>query len=216
MSMTDAALRVELVQVCRVLWERGLSAGFDGNSAVRTGRGSVLVTPAGAHKGLLTPEGLVEVDDVHGRSLDGLTPTTELAMHLEVFRRRPDITAVVHSHAPSAVAMTLLPGAQLNGVLPELVIALGQVPTVPYRRPGTTALAVAVGEALAQHDGVVIERHGTVCVGRTLREALARTEMIEHAARILMTAWSVGEPTRLDDAEWQAFLAQRRGDAAGT
>ncbi len=210
MPLRDEALRVELVQACRLLYERGLSAGFDGNSAVRTGRGSLLVTPAGAHKGLLAPEDLVEVDEVHGRALDGLTPTTELPMHLEVFRRRPDIAAVVHSHGPNAVAMTLLPQLQLNGVLPELVIALGHVPTVPYRRPGTTTLASAVGEALATCDGLVIERHGTVSVGRSIREALARTEMIEHTARILMTAWSVGEPTRLDEGELQVFLARAR------
>lgn len=196
---------MHLVQACRLLYERGLIAGFDGNASARTKHGTVLVTPAGVHKGLMNPDDVVELD-LQGRSLDGRAPTTEVSMHLGVLQRRPDVTAVVHSHAPTAVAMSLLRNVSLNGVLPELAIALGEVKTVPYARPGTETLAEKVAQALAQSNAVVIERHGTVAVGATISEALARTEMIEHAARVLWTAHALQRPQRLDEAELRALM----------
>lgn len=201
----DDGLRVQLVQACRLLYERGLIAGFDGNASVRSGRGTVLVTLAGVHKGLMNPRDVVELDLQTGAPVSGGQPTSEISMHLAVLKQRSDVTAVVHSHAPTAVAMSLLRNISINGVLPELVIALGEVKTVPYARPGTDALAQRVAAALEQSNAVIIERHGTVAVGRTISEALARTEMIEHAARVLMTAHAVQRPQRLDDAELRAL-----------
>jgi L-fuculose-phosphate aldolase len=213
MSAEDSeALRVELVQACRLLYERGLIAGFDGNSSARTGRGTVLVTPAGVHKGLLKPADVVELDEVTGLARDGKTPTSEVAMHLAVLKRRPDVTAVVHSHAPTAVAMSLLKHLSINGTLPELVIALGEVKTVPYARPGTDELAASVAAALQFSNAVIIERHGTVAVGSSVSEALARTEMIEHSARVLMTVHTVKRPPPLDAHELQSLLRRSRGD----
>jgi len=206
---SDEALRVQLVQSCRLLYERGLIAGFDGNSSVRTGRGTVLVTPAGVHKGLMNPRDVVELDLQTGAPVEGGQPTSELSMHLAVLKQRSDVEAVVHSHAPTAVAMSLLRNVSINGVLPELVIALGEVKTVPYARPGTDALAQRVAAALEHSNAVIIERHGTVAVGRTISEALARTEMIEHAARVLMTAHTVQRPEPLDEAELRALSARR-------
>ncbi|MBM4779930.1 MAG: class II aldolase/adducin family protein [Archangiaceae bacterium] len=204
-DISDEALREQLVQSSRLLYERGLIAGFDGNSSVRTERGTVLVTPAGVHKGLMNPRDVVELDLQTGAPVAGGQPTSELSMHLAVLKQRSDVIAVVHSHAPTAVAMSLLPHISINGVLPELVIALGDVQTVPYARPGTEALAQRVARALEHSNAVIIERHGTVAVGRTISEALARTEMIEHAARVLMTAHTVQAPERLDDAELRAL-----------
>ncbi len=206
------ALRVEIVHACRLLYERGLIAGFDGNVSVRTGRGTVFVTPAGVHKGLMNPTDVVELGEADGQIRDGKKPTSELSMHLATLRARPDVAAVVHSHAPTAVALSLLRNVSINGVLPELVIALGEVITVPYERPGTDSLADAVAQALKHANAVIIERHGTVVVGKTVSEALARTEMVEHAARVLWTAHSIQRPQRLDDGELRALLRRSRGD----
>ncbi|MER2564820.1 MAG: class II aldolase/adducin family protein [Myxococcaceae bacterium] len=204
-ASADDGLRVQLVQACRLLYERGLIAGFDGNASVRSSRGTVLVTPAGVHKGLMNPRDVVELELQTGAPIAGGQPTTEISMHLAVLKKRSDVAAVVHSHAPTAVAMSLLRNISINGVLPELVIALGEVKTVPYARPGTDALAQRVAAGLEQSNAVIIERHGTVAVGRTISEALARTEMIEHAARVLMTAHTVQRPQRLDEAELRAL-----------
>lgn len=205
------ALRVQVVQACRLLYERGLIAGFDGNVSARTGHGTVLVTPAGVHKGLMNPGDVVELDLERGAPLTGGQPTSEVSMHLAVLRRRADVAAVVHSHAPTAVALSLLRNVSINGVLPELVIALGEVKTVPYARPGTDTLAQRVAEALTDARAVIIERHGTVAVGASVSEALARTEMIEHAARVLWTAHTLQRPQRLDDAELRALLRRSNG-----
>jgi L-fuculose-phosphate aldolase len=205
-AAAGAALRIELVRACRLMSERGLIAGFDGNASARTGQGTVLVTPAGVHKALLSPDDVVELDEASGAPIDGRTPSTEVELHLAVLRRRPDITAVVHSHAPTAVALSLLPHVSINGVLPELAIALGEVKTVPYARPGTAALAEGVARALERSNAVSLERHGTVAVGRSVSEALARTEMIEHTAKVLWTAHAIGKPAPLDEAELRALI----------
>ncbi|MBL8940156.1 MAG: class II aldolase/adducin family protein, partial [Archangium sp.] len=117
-DISDEALREQLVQSCRLLYERGLIAGFDGNSSVRTERGTVLVTPAGVHKGLMNARDVVELDLQTGAPVAGGQPTSELSMHLAVLKQRSDVITVVHSHAPTAVAMSLLPHISINGVLP--------------------------------------------------------------------------------------------------
>jgi L-fuculose-phosphate aldolase len=212
MPMSDEALRVEVVQASRLLYERGLISGFDGNTSVRTGRGTLLLTPAGVHKGLLQPKDLVEVDEASGAPLHGQTPTSEGPMHLAVLRARPDVTCVVHSHAPYAVAISLLEELSINGVLPELALALGEVKTLPYSRPGTDLLAEAVAGALLGANAVILERHGTVAVGNSVGEALARTEMIEHTARVLLIASSIRAPRALP-VEELAVLLRRTHEA---
>lgn len=206
MSDSKAALAEQVTLACRLMHERGLIAGVDGNVAARTGAGTFLVTPSGVHKGLLQASELVEVG-ADGAVLSAGVPTSELPMHLAIFARRPDVRVVVHSHAPMAVATTLVPRVSLNRVLPELVVALGDVATVPYARPGTAALAKKVAATLGDGKAVVIERHGTVAVGRTVSEALARTEMIEHAAKILLAVNALRKPAPLDEAEVRALLA---------
>ncbi len=204
MGETKSAVAEQLVAACRLMHERGLIAGIDGNVSARTDRGTFLVTPSGVHKGLLRADDVVEVD-ARGAPVSGGAPTSELPMHLEIFHRRADVFAIVHSHAPMAVATTLVPRLSLNRVLPELVSALGDVATVPYTRPGTTTLARKVAEVLGHSRAVLIERHGTVAVGSTVTEALARTEMIEHAAKIIMAAHALRRPAQLDELEVRAL-----------
>lgn len=204
MGDSKSVLAEQLVSACRVMHERGLIAGVDGNVSARTDRGTFLVTPSGVHKGLLRAEDIVEVD-ARGTPVGGGRPTSELPMHLEIFQHRPDVLAVVHSHAPMAVASTLVADVSINRVLPELVIALGEVATVPYTRPGTIELARKVAEVLGRSRAVLIERHGTVAVGSTVTEALARTEMIEHAAKIILAATSLRRTTELDESELRAL-----------
>lgn len=204
----SASVRQQVVDAARLLYERGLSAGIDGNTSVRLPSGRVLVTPSNVHKGQLGAEHLVEVELDSGRALDGKTPTSELSMHLAVLRQRPDAQVVMHAHAPTAVALSLV-GLPLSGFLPELELTLGEVTTLSYERPGTDALANRVARALAHADAVVIERHGTVVVATDVGQALARTEMLEHTARIVWTARTLGTPRPIDPAELEVL--RRRG-----
>lgn len=210
-ALADA--RRQMAEICRRLHAQGLTAALDGNVSLRLSGGRYLVTPAGAHKGLLDPEALVVVD-ASGAPLEdderAVHPSSELAMHLAVMRARPDVNAVVHAHAPSAVALSLIDDPQLDGVLSEAAIGLGELAVLPYVRPGTPELGHAAATALAERDVVILARHGTLAVGRSLVDAYALTEGLEHASRILWMAHCVRRPRPLDQAEQDALRALHR------
>src|SRR5215831_14532607 len=130
-----------IVQVCRRLYDRGLVAGPDGNVSVRLPDESILVTPSGLSKVDVTIDDLVVVnlsgDVLHGRR----APSSELAMHLRIYRRRDDVRAVVHAHPPTATGFAVAGESFMAPVLPEVILQMGAVPLVPYATPGTDALA---------------------------------------------------------------------------
>jgi L-fuculose-phosphate aldolase len=193
-----------LVTAGRRLYDKGLIAGADGNLSVRVDHHKVLVTPSGSHKGFLGCKDLSLVSP-DGRHLEGGKPTTELPLHLAALEARPEMRAVVHAHSPSCVAMTLIRHPQLDGVIPEVTTAIGGFCVVPYESPGSEALARTAAKALEKYDAVVMERHGTLAVGRTIEEACGRTESLEHAAHILWMSHCLGRPQRLPDKEQRAL-----------
>jgi len=193
------------------MYERGYVAGTDGNASARLGSRRLLVTPTGAHKGQLEPADLVRTD-LQGRPVPGERgrPSGELALHLRVYEERPDVAAIVHAHPPAAVACTLV-GIDLGQpVVPESVLALGGVPTVPYATPTTDDLARAVVPYLRDGQGLLLARHGTVTVGADLMTAYCRLETLEHTARILCLARLLG-PVQPLAADEVARLQQLSG-----
>jgi L-fuculose-phosphate aldolase len=187
----------EIVLCCRRLWQGGLIAGQDGNVSVRHAPGRLLVTPRGLLKSELTPEDIVEVD-LEGRHLGGSRmASTELDLHLRVYRRRPDCGAVVHAHPPMATAFAVVGEGTPGNVLPEVAVLMGEVPLVPYATTGTPALGDAVEPFLEGHDAVLLANHGAVVWGANLTTARIRMESLEHAARILAAARCLGPITRL-------------------
>jgi L-fuculose-phosphate aldolase len=192
-----------MVNAGRRLYDKGLIAGADGNLSMKVD-GGVLVTPSGAHKGFLKCRDLSLVS-FDGRHLKGGKPTTELPLHLAALEARPEMKAVVHAHSPSCVAMTLVRHPQLDGVIPEVTTAIGGFCVVPYETPGSTAIARTAAKALEKYDAVVMERHGTLAVGRTIEEACARTESLEHAANILWMSHCLARPQRLPEKELRAL-----------
>lgn len=191
MTGREADLRSELVVVCRRAYERGLISGIDGNVSARVSPEALLVTPAGRNKGYLQPDDLV-LCDLDGRAVGPGRASTEVLLHTAVYRHREDAMAVVHAHPPSCVALTLARIGMDAPVIPEVVGALGAVPTAPYATPGTPDLPAAFVPLLAGHDAILLERHGSITLGTTPTQALDRLETIEHAATILIRAHSVG------------------------
>jgi L-fuculose-phosphate aldolase len=191
MSYEQAA--AELVEVGQRLLSAGLVAGNDGNISVRLSRDEVLVTPTGVSKGELTAERLVLVN-VRGEVLEGsLKPTSELGVHLQVYRNNPTLRAVIHAHAPYATAFALA-GRTLSGCrLAEVTECLGEIPLVPYAKPGSVELALGVGERAAAYRGVFMEAHGPVTWGENLRQALYRMEELELACKITWLAQLLGK-----------------------
>jgi L-fuculose-phosphate aldolase len=190
--MHERQLRAQMVQIARLCYDRGLLVAMDGNLSALLPGGEVLCTRAGCHKGLLTEDDLI-VCDRRGKKLRGQgEPTSELRMHLAAYDERPDVRAVVHAHPPIAVAFTLADVSLASCVLPEVVLTLGVVPTVRYATTGTETLAEALRPYLRQHDCVLMDRHGAVCVGGDLLRAFCNLETLEHTAKIIKAARDLG------------------------
>ena len=198
---TERALRDELLRVGRLCYERHLLVAMDGNLSVRLSDDLVLCTMAGCHKGFLEDRHLVVVD-LQGKWVRGEgRPTSEMAMHLAAYRRRPDIEAVVHAHPPMCIAFTVAGVSMARCVLPEVVLTLGSIPTLPYETTGTRALADLVGDAMLTHDAVMMDRHGAVCAGTSLLDAFCKLETMEHTAKIMKWARDLGQVQDLPSDE---------------
>ncbi len=207
-EIPESEQRRRVVEVCRRLYERGLIGGGEGNVSVRLGPRRILSTPAGAHKGFIAEHQLVVVDP-SGRKITGHgRPSTELPMHLAAYRMRPDIGAVVHAHPPTAVALTLA-GLTLEApLMAEAVTALGGgIPTAPYQTPSTEEMANAVARPLADHDAVLMDRHGAITVGADVYSAFDRMEIVERVAQVVLkTRVAGGEPLPLPKEEIDRLL----------
>ena len=191
----DAASQI--CRCCRRLSDLGLLAGVDGNVSVRIGQGRILVTPAGALKAELTADDIVTVD-LEGNLVEGChRPSSELPMHLQILRKRPDVQAVLHAHPPTTTAFSLVGETVDWDVLPEMAILVGEVPLVPFVTPGTSEMGLELDPFLGAHDAFLLQNHGAVTVGRNLLEAQIRMECLEHTARILHIARSLGPVGKL-------------------
>jgi len=200
-----------IIQVCRRLYDRGLVAGPDGNVSVRLPDESILVTPSGLSKVDVTLDDLVIVH-LDGSVLDGRrSPSSELAMHLRIYRRRDDVRAVVHAHPPTATGFAVAGESFMAPVLPEVILQMGAVPLVPYATPGTEELPDAMEPFLARHDAFLLANHGATTVGPTLIVAHQRMESLEHAAQILLAARSLGRVNELTAVDADR-LRERRED----
>jgi L-fuculose-phosphate aldolase len=195
--MHRSELARQIVLCCRRLWQAGLIAGRDGNVSARFRPDRLLVTPRGLAKSDLAPEDLVEVD-LGGTHLGGSRQaTTELDLHLRVYRRRHDCGAVVHAHPPAATAFAVAGEGIPADVLPEVALLMGEVPLVPYATTGTPALGDAAEPFFDAHEAILLANHGAVAWGPDLAQARIRMESLEHAARILLAARSLGRVNRL-------------------
>ncbi len=187
-QFTMAGAAADIVEVGQRLLLGGLIAGHDGNISVRLNEKEILVTPAGRSKGDLQPSELLLVD-LEGRmapnvAAAGLKPTSELPMHLAVYRQNPQVRAVVHAHSPFATAFAAAGRTLQGSSLPEVTECLGHVPLLPFAEPGTQQLADAVGEAAKERRAALLEAHGSVAWGADLRQAYYRIEELELACKI--------------------------------
>lgn len=207
--MLEAALRVAICDAGRRLHARGLVAATDGNISARLAPNRFLVTPSGVPKSDLRPELLVVADDSGARVAGGGRVSSEFLTHLAAYEARPDAQAVVHAHPPHAVALTLAGLGMADPILPELVMGLGAVPTAPYATPGTPEGADAVREVIRDAEAILMDRHGSLAVGRTVLEAYLKTEKLEHAAETLLRAHLLGAPAPLDADQLARIAAAR-------
>jgi L-fuculose-phosphate aldolase len=199
-------LALEIVEICSWMYQKGFIASSEGNVSASLGADRLLVTPRGVHKGLLRPEQLV-VTDLAGRQISGdLPPSSELPLHLLVYRERPDVRGVVHAHPTMAIVCSLAGISLDDGVVPEVITSLGGIPIAPYATPGTDEAAEVICPLIQQFDAIVLARHGSVTVGRDLREAYSKLEMLEHTAQILVLSRLLGPLSPLPKDEVARLL----------
>ena len=216
MMPAEESLRRHIVRVGRLLYEKGLIAASEGNISARLDTERLLITPSGLHTGLLAPDQLLLIDregTVLASPGRGVQPSSELAMHLEAYRQRPDIAAVVHAHPPVAIALSIA-GISFDNLLAEMVVFLGEVPTVPYATPSSEESAHAIHIPIRDHDALIIERHGAVTVGDSPMQAFMRLEMVEQSARIAFMLAQLGVENPLPAHEVRK-LQQRKEQENG-
>lgn len=199
------ALRREICEAGRVLYERGLIGPTDGNISVRLGDRYLLCTPSGVHKGELKPDALVKLT-LDGRVIAGGQPSSEILMHLAIYRFRPEVRCVVHAHPPCAVGLSVAGVSLEQPVVPEILFALGVVPNVPYSSPTTVEVPEAIRPVLSKADAFIMARHGSVVLCASPREGVIKTEVIEHTAKITLAARVAGSAVPLPPAEVEKLL----------
>ncbi len=201
--------REEIVRFGRMLHERGYIAATDGNLSVRLDADAILCTPTGMSKGMLEPEDLVVVDR-SGHQLSGYRGvSSEIGMHVLIYRLRPDCGGIVHAHPPTATGYAAA-GLPLNQALvSEIVLALGRVPLAPYATPGTPELVDTLTPLVPQHDAILMANHGVVTYGQDLLRAYMNMETVEHFARIALVTHMLGRQQLLNESEI-AKLAEAR------
>src|SRR6185295_19139 len=205
----EDAFRADIVEVGRRMYARGYVASNDGNISIRLDDDTILTTPKSVSKGFMTPDMMV-VADVIGKKIRGVRDaSSELLMHLEVYKNRPDARAVVHAHPPTATGFAVAGIPLDRAVLAEVVTTLGAIPIAEYGTPSTTELATTVAPYVRAHDGLLLANHGALALGRDLFGAYYKMETIEHFARISLVARQLGREHVLSREEVMRLQALR-------
>jgi L-fuculose-phosphate aldolase len=214
-SMSSARKhREEIVHFGRMLHQRAFVAAMDGNLSVRLDSTRILVTPTGISKGAMQASDIVTVD-LEGHRISGRREvTSEIGMHLLIYRLRPDIQGVVHAHPPTATGFAAAGMSLDQPLVCEAVIGLGSIPLAPYGTPGTPELAATLEPFVPQCDAILMSNHGVVAYGDTLECAYMRMETVEHVAQITMVTHLLGRQQELNDGDVQKLMMVRAKYAA--
>ena len=210
---TEDELRCAIVEAGRIAYERHLLTSNDGNLSVRLDDERILITPSGLCKGRLAPDDLLIMDMqgtiVRPAADPRLKSTTETPMHLEVYRHRPKVRAVIHAHPPYAIALTVAGRPLRLDVLPEVMLGLGEVPTTAYATPSSEEDAFAIRDLIDNHEAILLRQHGSLTVGIHLDEAVIHLERLELAAMVLVLAEAMGQINTLSPEAMTKLRAMR-------
>ena len=207
--MSREQFKEDICEVGRRLYHHGYIAAMEGNVSIRLSDDEVMGTPAGACKGYLTPD-QISTCDMTGKTLTGPRISTEILMHLAVYRARPDVKAVVHAHPPKCTGFAVA-GVPLNkAVLAEVVVTLGCIPLAEYATPSTEELAQSVDRLVRMSDGILLSNHGALTVGKDVFDAYFKMEVIEHFAEISLISRQLGGERLLPKQEVSRLLDLRQ------
>jgi L-fuculose-phosphate aldolase len=209
MAKTEREHRQDIVDVGKLVHEKGWVAANDGNISIRLDEDRILCTCTGISKGMMTPDDLI-VCDLAGNQLEGTRErTSELAMHLRIYQMRPDVMSVVHAHPVVATGFAVAGRPLTLALLPEVIIGLGCVPLAEYGTPGTPALADGMLPYISKYDAILLSNHGLVCYGEDVYNAFFKMDTVEHFARITLVAELLGGPKILPKQEVDKLFGAR-------
>ncbi len=199
-----------ICDIGRRIYEKGFVAANDGNISVKVNDNEFYCTPTGVSKGFMTPDMIIRIDG-EGNKIEGtLNPSSEIKMHLRVFRERPDVNAVVHAHPPIATAFTVAGVPMDEYILPEAVLTIGAVPTCEYGTPSTMEIPDSLAPYIQNHDAFLLKNHGALTVGNTLIRACFTMEEVEFNAKIALYARLLGGVEEIPDEKMVALMELRR------
>ena len=205
----EDSARSDIVEAGRRMYLRGYISGSDGNLSARLSDNVILATPSGVSKGFMTADMLVKLD-LDGRPLDGLlTPSSEIRMHIAVYKKSPDIMAVCHAHPPVAAAFAAAGVALDKPFLQETVMLLGVIPVAAYAPPGSEELASGAAALCLDYHGALLEHHGVVTWGDSVMQSLYRMESVEYTASVAMYSRMLGFDRTLDRDKIDGLVALR-------
>ena len=186
--MNESQLRELMVSLGDALYRRGYSPGSSGNMSVKLDDG-FLMTPTNSRMGMLEPEKISRLD-ADGQHIGGDPPSKEVIVHRAMYRARPEVGAVVHLHSPYCMAVSCLQDLDPENALPALtpyyIMRIGQLPVLPYFRPGDPALAYAVAAAAANAHALLLIQHGMIVGEKNLDAAVNAAEELEETCRLYL------------------------------
>lgn len=197
---TERQHKNDILEVCKRIYAKGYVAANDGNVSVKLSDGTFLTTHTGRSKGFLTFDELVKVD-VEGKAISKGKPSTEVGMHLGIYKDRKDIKAIVHAHPVFATAFAVARLSLENCTIPEIVTTLGAIPLARYSTPSTEEMANSISEHIKTSDALLLANHGVVCVGFDVFDAYYKLERVEHFAQISFYARMLGGEKLLTNQE---------------
>ena len=209
--MSEWELKKLFIEIGQRIWQRGYVAANDGNFSFRLNENELLTTPTGISKGFMTTDMIMKVD-YDGKVISGNSkyrPSSEVKMHIDVYKERPDIKAVVHSHPPFCTSFAVA-GIPLDKcVLPEAIIVIGAVPTAKYGLPSTDELPDNIRPHIKTSDAILLENHGALTLGTDLLSAYYKMETLEHTAKIVWNAIQLGNLNVLPEDERDRLMTLR-------
>lgn len=210
--VSEFEIKKPICDIGKRIYDRGMVAANDGNISVKISDNEFLCTPTGVSKGFMTPEYICKVD-ANGNVLQAnkdFRPSSEIKMHMRVYKKRPDVTSVVHAHPTYATSFAIAGIPLTQPIMPEAVITLGCVPIAAYGTPSTEEIPDAVEKYLQHYDAVLLENHGALSYGNSLINAYYKMESLEFYAELLFKAKMLGGPKELSQAQVERLYEIRR------